>query len=216
MHRWWSRAAAAMLCLGTASAGAEELRTSFEAGVRVGLAFPLGDISEGNALVDSIAWSVPLQIEAGARIGPAFVGGYLSYAFGKAGSKLDALSSKSSSDVRMGFEVLWHFAPAATVDPWVGVGIGYEWVNVSFPVGTSTVSGSARGFEFIDGQAGLDFKLGSLFRLGPYVMGTIGQYSVATVEGTNAQGNTGSATQDIPSKKIHGWLSVGLRMALVL
>jgi hypothetical protein len=205
-----------LVCLGAASAGAEELRTSFEAGIRAGLAFPLGDIQQDQALVDYIAWSVPLQIEAGARIGPAFVGGYFSYAFGKAGSKLDGLASKSSSDVRMGFEVLWHFAPAAAVDPWLGVGIGYEWVNVSFPVGTSTVSGSARGFEFIDWQAGLDFKLGSLFRLGPYVMGTLGQYSTGSVEATGPGGGTTGGTSDIANKKFHGWLSVGLRMALVL
>lgn len=216
MHRWGSRAAAAMVCLGAASAGAEELRTSFEAGVRVGLAFPLGDIQQDSALVDSIAWSVPLQIEAGARIGPAFVGGYFSYAFGKAGSRLDGLSSKSASDVRVGFEVLWHFAPGAAVDPWAGLGIGYEWLNFSAPVGTSTVNVSVRGFEFLDAQAGLDFRLGQLFRLGPYVMATLGQYSTGSGDLTGASGGTISGTSDITEKKFHGWLSVGLRMALVL
>jgi hypothetical protein len=216
MHRWWSRAAALAVCLGVAPAGGEELRTSFEAGVRVGLAFPLGDIAQDAALVDSIAWSVPLQIDAGARIGPAFVGGYFSYAFGKAGSKLDGLASKSASDVRVGFEVLWHFAPGASVDPWAGLGIGYEWLNFSAPVGTSTVSVSVRGFEFVNAQAGLDFTLGSLFRIGPYVLANLGQYATGSGDITGASGGTVSGTSDIQNKRLHSWLSMGLRVALVL
>jgi len=204
------------VCLGVAPATADELRTSFEAGVRVGLAFPLGDISQDSALVDSIAWSVPLQVDAGARIGPAFVGGYFSYAFGKAGSKLDGLSSKTASDVRVGFEVLWHFAPGSGVDPWAGVGVGYEWLNFSAPVGTSTVSVSVRGFEFVNAQFGLDFTLGSLFRLGPYVIANLAQYATGSGDITGAQGGTVSGTSDIQNKRLHGWISVGLRVALVL
>jgi hypothetical protein len=216
MHRWWSRAAALAVCLAVAPASADELRTSFEAGFRTGLAFPLGDIAQDAALVDSIAWSVPLQIDAGARIGPAFVGGYFSYAFGKAGSKLDNLASKSASDLRVGFEVLWHFAPGAAVDPWAGLGIGYEWLNFSAPVGTSTVSVSVRGFEFVNAQAGLDFTLGSLFRIGPCVLASLGQYATGSGDITGTTGGTVSGTSDIQNKRIHAWLSVGLRMALVL
>ena len=216
MHRRWWRAGALGICLAIAPAGADELRTSFEAGVRVGLAFPVGDIAQDSALVDSIAWSVPLQIDAGARIGPAFVGGYFSYAFGKAGNKLDNLSSKSASDVRVGFEVLWHFAPGATVDPWAGLGIGYEWLNFSAPVGTSTVSVSVRGFEFVNAQAGLDFTLGSLFRIGPYLTASLGQYATGSGDITGTTGGTVSGTSDIQNKRLHSWISIGLRVALVL
>jgi hypothetical protein len=134
--------------------------------------------------------------------------GATGYAFGKAGSKLDGLSSKTASDVRVGFEVLWHFAPGSAVDPWAGLGIGYEWLNFSAPVGTTTVSVGVRGFEFVNAQAGLDFRLGQLFRVGPYVMGTLGQYSVGSVELTGATGGTTGGTSDIPNKRTP-WLARG-------
>jgi hypothetical protein len=193
------------------------LKTSFEAGVRAGVAFPVGDLAKDSSLSDTISWSAPLQVDAGARVGPAFVGGYFSYAFGKLGSNIDCGSlSCSASDVRVGFEVLWHFAPGAKVDPWAGLGVGYEWLTVSASASGGSASGTVRGFEFANLQAGVDFAAGRVFRIGPFVMATLSQYSSGSASVSRSGGGTGSAEQDITNKTLHSWLSLGLRFALVL
>ena len=140
-------AASLALILVTASARAEEqLPVRFEAGARVGIGLPIGKAAgasqnspQGTSLGDLVAWTVPLQLDVGARIGPVFVGGRASYAFGKTGSSFDAASSRSASDVRVGFEVLWHFAADHQVDPWAGIGVGYEWLNLSASASNGSV-----------------------------------------------------------------------------
>src|SRR5262245_37371150 len=79
------------LGLGATPATAEELSAHFEGAVRVGLGIPIGNAvgettrsPSGTALSDLVAWTVPVELELGARVGPAFVGGYVSYGFGKA------------------------------------------------------------------------------------------------------------------------------------
>jgi hypothetical protein len=215
MRRWRCRAAWALLCLCAIPAQAEELRTRLELGVRSGLAFPVGDISRGGALVDYASWAVPLQVDAGARIGPVFVGGFFSYGFGRAGKLLDGAGSRSVSDVRLGFEVLWHFAPDARLDPWAGVGVGYEWLNLKATTTDGALSASFRGFEFVDAQLGVDFAVGSVFRLGPWVQATLGQYSSGSVDLTFPT-LSGSGSGDVMNKALHSWISVGLRLAVVL
>ena len=164
------------LCLAATPVTAEELPTRFEAATRVAVGFPIGNATGattrtpgGTSVADLVAWSVPLELELGARIGPAFVGGYVSYGFGKAGSALEGGTSRSASNVRVGFEVLWHIGPDRAVDPWFGVGVGYEWLNLSIGGTGGAITGSARGFEWVNLQLGIDFTLGRNFRLGPFV-----------------------------------------------
>jgi hypothetical protein len=217
MHRQLGHAILAGVVLCASSARGEELRTSFEAGVRAGFAFPVGDLAQDSGLANTISWSAPIQVDAGARIGPAFVGGYFSYAFGKLGSNIDCGSASCSvSDVRVGFEVLWHFAPGAKIDPWAGLGLGYEWLTLSASAGSSSASGTVRGFEFANVQAGVDFVAGRVFRIGPFVMATLAQYSTGSFSVTGSGGGTSSGEGDITNKTLHSWLSMGLRFALVL
>jgi hypothetical protein len=217
MHRQLGQAILTAVVFCASAARGDELKTSFEAGIRAGFAFPVGDIAGESSLSDTISWSVPLQLDAGARIGPAFVGGYLSYAFGKLGSIIACGSGSCSvSDVRVGFEVLWHFAPGAKVDPWAGLGLGYEWLTLSASGNGGSVSGTVRGFEFANVQAGVDFVAGRVFRVGPFVMATLAQYGSGSVSANYTGGGTGSLEGDITGKSLHSWLSLGLRFAVVL
>jgi len=211
------------LCLAATPATAEELPTRFEAAARVAVAFPIGNATgdtartpNGTSLADLVAWAVPLELELGARIGPAFVGGYVSYAFGRAGSALEGGTSRSASNVRFGFEVLWHLGPDRPVDPWVGLGVGYEWLNLSIGGTGGAITGSARGFEWVNLQVGIDFSLGRNFRLGPFVRNRIAQYDTASLGLVNSQGGEASSTGDIQSKAVHLWIDVGLRLAFLL
>jgi len=79
-----------MLCLVASPGSAEELPTRFEAAVRTAVGIPIGNATGettrtpgGTPLADLVSWTVPLELELGARIGPAFVGGYVSYASGR-------------------------------------------------------------------------------------------------------------------------------------
>jgi hypothetical protein len=216
-----SRRALLALLVCATPASAEELVVHFEAGVRIGFGFPVGDLSgstqstQGSSVGNWVAWTVPIQIDAGARIGPVFVGGFGSYAFGKAGSALENASTRSAGDVRVGFEVLWHFAPEGKVDPWAGLGVGYEWLTLNATVGTLGASVTVRGFEFVNAQAGIDFPLGRTFRIGPCLQLTLAQYSSASGELTTPRA-TFPGSGDIQAKTLHSWINVGLRFALLL
>jgi len=206
-----------------APAGAEELPTRFEAAVRAGVGIPIGNAvgettrsPSGLSLADLVAWSVPLELELGARIGPAFVGGYVSYAFAKTGSALEVGTGRSASNVRVGFEMLWHLAPDRPVDPWVGLGVGYEWLNLSISGTGGTAYGSVRGFEWVNLQLGIDFMLGRNFRVGPFVQSRVAQYDSGSLGLINSQGTDVSGTSDILSKSVHVWIDVGLRFSFLL
>lgn len=213
------------LWLTATSARAEEtLPVHFEAGVRAAVGFAIGnavgpraDAPAGTPLSDLVAWSVPLQVEAGARVGPVFVGGYLSWAYGKPGSAFDGESARSASDVRFGFEVLWHFAPDRAVDPWAGLGVGYEWLNLNAtgPSGIP-VSASFRGFEWVNVQLGVDFALGRSWRIGPFLQARVGQYDTGSLGIVTPQGAQPSGTSDLPSKAAHAWFDVGVRLGFLL
>lgn len=211
------------LCLAATPASAEELTTRFEAAVRAAVGFPVGNATgettntpNGTSLSDLVSWTVPLELELGARIGPAFVGGYVSYSFGKAGSALEGGTSRSANNVRFGFEVLWHLAPDRPVDPWVGLGVGYEWLNLSVGSASGTLTGSVRGFEWVNLQLGIDFLLGRNLRLGPFVRSRVGQYDTGSLALINAQGGEVSGSGDLQSKAVHTWIDVGVRFAFLL
>jgi hypothetical protein len=211
------------LCLAATPVTAEELPTRFEAAVRAAVGIPIGNATgattrapNGTSLADLVAWTVPLELELGARIGPAFVGGYVSYAFGKAGNALEGGTSRSASNVRFGFEVLWHLGPDRPVDPWVGLGVGYEWLNLSIGGTGGALTGSVRGFEWVNLQLGLDFSLGRSFRLGPFVRSRVAQYDTGSLGLVNTQGGETGGTGDIQSKTVHTWIDVGLRFSFLL
>jgi len=200
-------AGAPLLALSLVAAPArseEQLPVHFEAGVRAGLALPIGNAAgasgsnpAGTSLADLVAWTVPLQLDVGARIGPVFVGGRASYAFGKTGSSFEGASARSASDVRAGFEVLWHFAADQNVDPWVGIGVGYEWLNLS-------VSGTNGSVIY------------ATLRLGPYLETSVAQYDSASGGIINVQGGEIGGSTDVQAKAVHAWIGFGLRFAVLL
>jgi len=102
------------------------------------------------------------------------------------------------------------------VDPWVGLGVGYEWLNLSIGGTGGAITGSARGFEWVNLQLGIDFSLGQNFRLGPFVRSRVAQYDTGSLGLINTQGGSASGTGDIQSKAVHTWIDVGLRFSFLL
>jgi hypothetical protein len=68
------------------------------------------------------------------------------------------------------------------VKPWVGAGIGYEWLSLTSKAGGVEATSSLRGLEAFNLQAGLQLSLLPVLSLGPYVQYQRGTYSHAKVE----------------------------------
>jgi hypothetical protein len=148
--------------------------------------------------------AIPLQLDVNGRVGSLVrAGGYASYArlfspiqFCGAGGGSCTPSSGESVAFGVGLEV--HLRPSEALDPWVGVGMGVEWLRV-LPSGGGTVqlstgSGSYDSYglgvqERI--EAGLDWGIPTA-AWGPFV-----QFAIS---------EAGSTT--------HGWATLGVRGVL--
>lgn len=221
-----------MLVLGTVSTARAE---GFELGARVGYAFPMGKLSDqgtNNSLADAVSGMVPLQLDIGYRVLPSLmVGGYVMYGFGIVSDTIDkqcdalkalgADATCSAHDVRLGLQAQYHFAPKASLDPWLGAGIGYEWLTFGVHAARAGVSNdtsvTGKGFEFINLQGGVDFAVAPGLGLGPFLSFSVGQYgeSSTSCDGAGCDASD-STSQDIDDKALHQWLTLGVRGTFVL
>jgi hypothetical protein len=218
-----ARSALVLVVICTARmAAAQEPGTGFEGGLRVGYAVPLGQAVGGddddNDLDRAIAGAIPIWADLGYRVIPElFVGLYGQYGFGFIGDELgDGCDSSdqvdcSASTLRLGLQLHYHPVPESVANPWVGLGFGYEWLTFGIEGGDSKVSFTAHGFELLNLQAGLDFKVTDNFYLGPALSFSFGQYSRISAD---CSGDAEcSDNPDIEEKAIHEWLMLAVRGA---
>ena len=95
-------------------------------------------------------------------------------------------------------------------DPWLGLGIGYEWLKVSEGGGSLTGDTVFHGFEFVDFQAGIDLVLTKRFSVGPFAALTLAQYRAVSVRGTGYSGGW-SSSRPIDRRALHELLIFGVR-----
>jgi opacity protein-like surface antigen len=175
-------------------------RTGFQAGVRVAYTDGVGVVYKGVHLSDASSGALPLLVDVGWRIAPElYVGVYGQYA--PVFLKTYALTCPSGSsctaqDWRFGVEADYHFLPRSTLDPYVGLGVGYEILHTSlrgvtlvqqggtFMVATVQESFTDRGWEFVSLTAGLDWRFCESLGAGLFVLGTLGEYNVQAASGT--------------------------------
>jgi hypothetical protein len=195
-------------------------------GGRTGFGLPFGK-STGVAGADFDELSggqVPLWFDLGMHFSDHFtVGMYLSYGIGipsdefsRACDEAELLgfdSSCSSSDVRLGAQFLFHILPANLIDPWVGVGTGWEWFSLTqrISAGGESASGTVTvsGWEMFNLQAGVDFRLADRMGLGPFVSFSNGSFGSMKTSCENATCNEQSA--DIANTASHQWLIFGAK-----
>jgi hypothetical protein len=185
-----------------------------ELGVRVGYGVPFGTSGDTTSMSDAIKGMIPFWADVGYRIDSNwYLGGFFQFGLGllpsnaqQAGCNIQGVSC-SENNLRFGVNVHYHILPNQTLDPWVGIGAGYEILNISASAQGISTSVSTRGFEFGNAQLGLDYKVSSAFGVGPFVTFTIAQFSdlSASLNGQDVQG------VGITNKKIHEWLIFGLR-----
>ncbi|HEY6463916.1 MAG TPA: hypothetical protein VIY73_27285, partial [Polyangiaceae bacterium] len=124
----------------SSSAAPKHIEARFEAGVRLGYAATGGSYAQGYAMGSSASdiavggtkGGFPLVVDLGARLNKYFfLGGFAQYAL----TTTSCLTpnpgysiSCSGHDLRAGVEFLVHTRPRTGVDPWVGLGLGHEWL----------------------------------------------------------------------------------------
>jgi hypothetical protein len=194
----------------------------FFLGLRLGYGLPMGEVESGDEMTETTAGQIPLGLDIGYMVSPhVMLGLYGQYGFGRIGGQLadlcDSADSQgvscSLSDVRVGLQAQYHVSPGEKLNPWIGFGLGYEIMTVNVSGGGKEASVSAKGFEFVNLQGGLDFAAVRGVGIGPFFSFSVGQYdTVATDDGTS------SDSDDIPSgeRAMHEWIIFGLRSAFKL
>jgi len=193
----------------------------FEVGARLGYGIPLGEVAEGSDLSDGISGQIPIWLDVGYRpMDELMIGLYFQYGIGFIGGSFDEVCDLdgvdcSASDIRLGVQAHYHISPLEQLDPWIGLGVGYEWISFGAEGMGAEITTTADGFEFLNLQAGLDISVAEHFKLGPFLSFSLGQFGSASFECTGgpACGGTGSIDGDIEEKGMHQWLVIGVRGA---
>jgi hypothetical protein len=187
-------------------------------GVRLGYGLPFGKVASDVAMSDNFTGQIPVIIDAGYRFSPkVYVGLYFQYGFVSI-KKGDVASSQafldhatcsadadcSGSDVRFGLNLHYHIAPTAKVDPWLGLGIGYESISSKVSTSAGETDYSNKGVEIANIQAGLDCNVAPRLALGPF-------FSLSMAEFLTSWQTDPDSTLAIDNKRIHGWAIIGLR-----
>jgi opacity protein-like surface antigen len=172
-------------------------------GLRLGYGIPMGDAADGAELGDFVSGMIPIWVDAGYMVTPnIMVGAYFQYGIASIADDFCGEADCSGSDVRFGVQGQYHFSPGQKIQPWAGIGVGYEIANINAEIAGVEASFSTKGFEFLNLQGGADFEIANAFVLGPFASFSLGQYSSSS---------SGGESEDIEDKAIHQWLTIGAK-----
>jgi hypothetical protein len=218
--------AAAIACTSMAAHADEESGVSV--GVRAGYAIPFGNAESGvtmNALQHGM---IPAWFDAGYRINrKIFIGAFYQYgvtlpltnscsfppsvpgalvatAQGKAGQ-----TTCDGRDQRFGLEVAYHIRPKEQIDPWIGLGLGWEFTTLDYSTGAAAAVSSYQmsGFS-ADLQLGADLRFSKVVPFGPFIDVSLSSFGTASYYDANGVGY-GPETF---SSSVHGWVTLGARV----
>jgi hypothetical protein len=182
---------------------AQPSNVGFAFGLRVGVAFPVGRVNN-RPISDVLTNAIPVTIDVGYFLDPhLYLGLFGTFAF-VTSSSTDTTTCPTSADCtarrwRFGALAAWHFRPRAVLNPFVGVAVAYDLVNLTASdskTGDVVESSALQGIEFVEVQTGLEIRPQTFWGFGPYVNASAGAYSSAW--------------------NVHGWFGGGLRFFSVL
>jgi hypothetical protein len=191
------------------------------------VAFPFGDATGArrDSLSGRYSWQwVPLEVGLGAKVVDAlYVGGYLSLGIGyegsdsrvsarcESGNDVEDDVSCNSVTVHAGIEARYGFAPADSMNGWIGYGFGISSANQTISdAGRYRESTTARGLDLARLSGGLDFRVKRGFGLGPFGIVSVGRFLHTRTEIRDDVTFSG----DIENKATHAWVMLGLRMVV--
>jgi hypothetical protein len=175
----------------------------------IGYAVPMGSVDASGKLSDLYSGALPLQVDIGWRFTPnLYLGAFFGYSFGFLNSSVNAICggvggvSCSGGIIQFGADFVYTFIPYSMFAPYVGLGVGWEIASVNASANNASGSVTLSGMQFARIIAGGDFRIGSAFRVGPFVNFSLGQYS-------SVSSTTGSVS--LGDKTLHSWLQFGLK-----
>jgi len=152
---------------------------------------------------------LPLWLDVGYRLNRnVLIGAYFQYGFFFVSSSFcrPPLESCSGHDIRTGAQAHFHLRPEASVDPWLGAGLGYEVATLTANGSENSASRANGGFEFFHAEFGIDFPT-DRFRFGPFISASFGEYRTESIQ--NPAGP--SRMYEIPSTGTHAFILLGGR-----
>jgi hypothetical protein len=189
--------------------------------LKVGYAVPTGSVqvaspvNPGETLASKWSGAIPMElalryrfgqnVSAGAYFqwGPAFV----------ASTSCPPGGSCSGYDMRFGLELVYGFTPGDRFNPWLSIGTGWEFSQLATSGGGTSSTQLWSGWEYLNLQIGLDYKVASAFAVGPYAGIIGGTYS--NLKATFGDQPFNRAV-DPSARSFHGWWQFGLKGTLNL
>lgn len=185
-------------------------------GLRLGYGLPMGDAAKDSKLSDTFKGMIPIWLDLGYMVTQnVMVGLYGQYAFASVADKVCTSGADcSGSSMRFGVQGQYHILPAEKINPWVGLGIGYEMSSIKASGGGGEATIGMKGMEYVNIQGGADFKLNPAVGIGPFLSFSLGKYGSSKITATGMP----DQSQDIPSDQtaMHEWLTLGVRGAFNL
>jgi hypothetical protein len=187
-------------------------QAQFELGLRAGYAPAMGDAEKDGKMTDVVKSQIPLQLDAAYKVTKDIsVGAYFAYGIAQLASDFCPSGADcSGSDIRLGLQGFYTFNQVKSpLVPWIGAGFGYEMGSLEASGGGAKVTVDYSGFEFLNLQAGGDYRVNEKFSVGPYLQFTLGQYSKVKFENNIIP--AANFDGDIEEKAMHQWLGFGIR-----
>ncbi len=212
----------AVLAPGPARAREEGAPRRVTAGVRTGFgtsagsAYADGKSGIAYSMAGAFSSQVPFQLDVAFRPTEWIsVGGYASYGFDVVGSAVKATCANAGKactahTARLGVQVFYRVGKIERrFDPWVAVGLGWEWSTYEQAGGFSA---SFSGPEVPSLEAGVEYEATPRMTIGPWVQLAVGRFT--RVE-TSAPAPYGTSTVDA-EPRFHEWVAIGIRGTLDL
>jgi hypothetical protein len=188
----------------------EPSELGFSFGIRASYATPFG-AAIGGPLNQEMLGLFPVGLDVGWVYSPnLYFGAWGVYGFAvgvqpTSDTCTDPDETCSASYFGFGLTTEWHFRPHEFYDPWVGLEVGYEIINLDAGNEATQLqdqSGSLHGFD-VAVRAGLDFKPKHYYGLGPFIELSTGHY---------ARPPASDGVDPGSALSLHEWLGFGLRL----
>jgi len=193
----------------------------FQVALRSGAQLPWGEASDaqGDELSARYGWQVPILIDAGFKLGkPWLLGVYGGGTYGSIGSGNVAEQACSVEGVscstlsyQVGLQVQYHFGPSERLNPWLGLGGGYEWFRQELSGAKYTEVQETSGLTLVKLVMGLDYRQSQLFGFGPFAEVSLGRFQTTRTFVNGDEAHEGP----VEPSAWHGFLTLGARLVVL-
>ncbi len=193
----------------------------FQAALRSGLQLPWGEVGDagGDELSARYGWQVPVSIDIGLKLAkPWFIGAYGGAAYGSIGSGNVAEQACAAPGVtcstlsyQVGAQVQFHLAPSDRLNPWFGLGGGYEWFRQELRSADYSEQQESSGLALLKAFIGLDYRYQRLFGFGPFIEMSLGRFQATRTFVDDQRTHEGP----VEPGAWHGFLTLGARVVVL-